>query len=181
MNSPAGFLMRTQTPAANTIASPRQTSPAPSRWWSGCRSRAPRPMWRTANPTAPAIRFQAAAMVRNTHLARMTTGSRVGFCPLRLPAAPFFPPPVLPPLLPERPVAVPPPPRPPRGLPDRAVPLPPPARADRPEPPAAAPRPPPEPPPRAELPRPEPFPELPRPEPPLPLFLGGRAPPGGRL
>src|SRR5215469_7394635 len=125
MNSPAVLRMRTQTPAANTIASPRQSSPAPSRWWSGCRSRALRPIWRTANPTAPAISIHPAARVRNTHLARMTTGSRVGCCLPRLRAAPFLPPlAVLPPVLPERPVAPPPAPRPARGLADRDVPLP---------------------------------------------------------
>src|SRR5271165_519133 len=127
-------------------------------------------MCRTTNPTAPAISIHPAATVRNTHLARMTTGSRVG-CRPRLLAVPFFP--LRPPVLPERPVAPPPAPRPPRGPADRDVPLPDLAEfADLPllavlpvlavlaERPALVPvaRPPPE-----------------------PLFLAGRAPSGGRL
>src|SRR5215469_1837683 len=125
MNSPAVLRMRTQTPAANTMASPRQTSPTPSRWWSGCRSRAPRPIWRTANPTVPASTIHAAMTVRNSHLARMTTGSRDCLAARRLLTAPRLPLPLLlPPFFPERPV---PPPRPlpaPRELPDRAAVLP---------------------------------------------------------
>ena len=57
------------------MATPRVSSPTPSRRWCGSRSRAPRPMARTANPTAPAATIQAAAIVRPIHPIRITTGS----------------------------------------------------------------------------------------------------------
>src|SRR5215472_9624184 len=138
------------------MASPRQTSPMPSRWWSGCRSRAPRPIWRTANPTVPASTIHAAVTVRNSHLARMTTGLRLFLAARRLLTALRFPRPPAP-FFPERPVPPPRPPRAPRELPDRAAVLPP----DR----------------AALLAEPRPLPEPPRAEPPVPPV--GRPPGGG--
>ena len=64
--------------AASTMATPRVSSPTPSRRWCGSRSRAPRPTARAANPTAPATSDPGG----RDHLAgpatRITTGSRGG-------------------------------------------------------------------------------------------------------
>ena len=76
MDRPAALGIRNHRPAASTMAAPRVSSPTPSRLWCGSRSRAPRPMARAANPTAPATPSQAAAIIRPVHVTRITTGSR---------------------------------------------------------------------------------------------------------
>ena len=76
MDRPAALGIRNHRPAASTMAAPRVSSPTPSRLWWGSRSRAPRPMARAANPTAPATPSQAAAIIRPVHVTRSTTGSR---------------------------------------------------------------------------------------------------------
>ena len=75
MARPAALSIRPHRLAASTMATPRVSSPTPSRRWCGSRSRAPRPMARAANPTAPAATIQAAAIVRPIHPIRITTGS----------------------------------------------------------------------------------------------------------
>ena len=75
MARPAALLIRPHSEAASTMATPRVSSPKPSRRWCGSRSRAPRPMARAAHPTAPAATIQAAAIVRPVHPIRITTGS----------------------------------------------------------------------------------------------------------
>src|SRR5712691_400676 len=75
MARPAALLIRPHSEAASTIATPRVSSPTPSRRWCGSRSRAPRPTALAANPTAPAATIQAAAIMRPVHPIRITTGS----------------------------------------------------------------------------------------------------------
>ncbi len=78
MDRPAALGIRNHRPAASTIAAPRVSSPRPSRLWCGSRSRAPRPMARAANPTAPATSIQAAVIILPVQTTRITTGSRGG-------------------------------------------------------------------------------------------------------
>ena len=91
MARPAALSIRAHSEAPSTMATPRVSSPTPSRRWCGSRSRAPRPMARAAKPTAPAATIQAAAIVRPVHPIRITTGSRVGplLAGLPLGARPF--------------------------------------------------------------------------------------------
>ena len=93
MARPAALPMRPHSEAASTMATPRVSRPTPSRRWCGSRSRAPRPIARAANPTAPAATIQAAAIVRPVHPIRITTGSCDAPDPLapldRLAARPF--------------------------------------------------------------------------------------------
>src|SRR5579875_2603269 len=125
-------------------------------------------MRRTANPTVPAMSSQPAARVRNSHVARMTTGWWDGRGALRLPAGPVLPPPFPPPLPPLPPPAagrLAAPPRRAPAPPDRLVAVP----GTRPPGPPPATRPDPEPLPRAGARRcGPPFPPL-------------RTPPGGAL
>ena len=78
MARPAALGIRNHRQAASTMATPRVSSPRPSRRWCGSRSRAPRPMARAANPTAPATSIQAAAIILPVQPTRITTGSRGG-------------------------------------------------------------------------------------------------------
>src|SRR5215469_14329132 len=110
MTRPAALFIRTQMDAAVTIARPRYSSPMPSRWWSGCSSRAPRPTRRTPNPTAPATSSHPALRVLMIQRVRMMTGSWVCRWAVRVRLAAAFPfllperldpPPLEPPFLPE--------------------------------------------------------------------------------
>src|SRR5215469_8275342 len=157
MPRPTWLCIRTQTPAASTMASPSHARPTPSRRCTSSRSRALCPIRRAAKPAVPATSIHPARAVRKAQPARITTGSldRVAGVAFR---APFFP---------ERPVLL-----PPLPLPLPALGLPPP----RLPPPPAFPRPEPLAPPRPLAPArelallpPERFAELTSPVPPFPV------------
>src|SRR3984893_462126 len=96
MARPTALPIRAHSEAASTMATPRVSSPTPSRRWCGSRSRAPRPTARAPQPTAPATPSQAAAIILPVQATRITTGSR-GFRAGGRPfAVPFRPVPCLP-------------------------------------------------------------------------------------